>query len=556
MVSQYIQRQCAGFGLLLLALCLATPAWARDIVETPAALFFTRDEVPGIQMPTPQGGCCDTPINIFGTPENPIGPLDPTTFFVTTETDRYWLQPDDFTASSAGQFKNLGIQIGQEAVRTRLRPFLAAWMYDTNDDTLVVSDRALGPMLAERPQTMGKGRIAIGWSYQQVNWTKFEGQNLDSLRFKIEHKKVFRPGIDDDDPVTNPNRLPNQNRPRQGQELDFINVDVDFKLEQDYVDFYFEYGITDNWDVSVVVPIVQTNLEITAFAGLVQTPTDPSLNLTEPGVDLTFASFNGMLPGGPPAEPGFDPTLPPDTWQRFYSIRTHMFCKAALNETFRSLQVGGGTGCPGGSNDALKGDRAGEFFGNIRDIKDEKAIGIGDIRFRSKWHMFEANGGLIPDLAWIAEIRPPTGIEDDFQGTGALSTSNYMVTAWTMPEFSSQFDWVSGFRPHLNVGVEISAGPDWQDATEWAVGFEVPGLDLLSLLRLELRAIDWVSLSFDQLGRIPFGNATSRRYEYGGGIKLVPTPGSTLFFDFIKPINDESGLTAAFQWRVGGQVTF
>ena len=522
------------------AIAIASPSQARDITETPAALFFTRDETPGIQMirpettrfddqgdPIPGSSCCDQPL--FGpppafAPEPPIGPDG------VIDTSLLWLQQDDFSESSQTQFKELGLTIGQEANRPRLRPFMASWLYDTEEQSFTIADRMLGPMLAERPHTMGKGRMAIGWSYQQVNWTSLDGNDLDSLQFRIDHKDVNGDGV------------------LTGQETDYIIVDLDMKLEQDYVDFYFEYGLTNNFDVAIVVPIVQTNLEMTAQAGLIQQATPGSgVDLTEPGLDFAYR---------------FDPNAPAangDQWGIYHSRRNHQFCRQDLNETFISLnRSDNSTGCPGGSDEQAKGDSASTFFGGIRDIKDEKAIGLGDIRFRAKWHALTSGPDtLMPDLAWVAEIRPPTGVEDDLHGTGALSTSNYLVGSWTPPELPESIDWFSGFRPHMNVGIDISTGPDWQDATEWAFGVELPAPNLLTLVtRGHLRGVDWLSLSFDQLGRVPFGNEVARRYEYGGGLKLVPTPGSALYFDFIKPINEDDGLTADFSWRVGGQILF
>ena len=48
----------------------------------------------------------------------------------------------------------------------------------------------------------------------------------------------------------------------------------------------------------------------------------------------------------------------------------------------------------------------------------------------------------------------------------------------------------------------------------------------------------------------------ARRYDYGAGVKFIPVPGVGLFFDFIKPINKNEGLTADLSWRIGGQVLF
>ena len=541
-MSQYIQRQSRGLAFLLLALGLASPTQARDLIDIPSLLFFTKDERAGLQLPTPVAGCCDVPYPqaIFGPPpepEPPIGRIVAGGLIASnpefgahpasTERKHQWLQFDDFTESSVTQFTALGTDLGRETARTRLRPFLAAWVYDTKEDSLVISDHALGPMLAERAQTMGKGRLAFGFSYQSISWSRFNGQDLDSLEFRIDHKDVGRPGINGGEP----------DGVLTGQETDFIMVDLAVTLDQSYVDFYFEYGVTNNFDVSISIPIVQTAMELRAFANPVSQadPSDPTIDLREPGLDFSFGN-RVLFPGFPPYDPSQDPNQENGVWGLLHSRRIHSFCDNGFTiiSLITNPSSSSGKECPGQSGQQEAGDPAvGPVkFQGITDKKDGKAIGIGDIRFRAKWHAIEG-AGLVPDLSWVSEIRPPSGKQEDFQGSGALSTSNYLVTTWA---------W-GPVRPHMNVGLEISTGPDWQDATEWAFG-------------VEWLMFDWLSVSVEQLGRVPFGNTVSRRYEYGGSVKMVPSPGTVLYFDFIRPINQDDGLTADLTWRAGGQILF
>lgn len=579
-MSQYIQQHGRRGALLLLALVFALPASARDIVEVSAQLFLTRDETAGIQLPKAEGGfdrisnlytigffggpflnggelrdACDQDINVPG-----VGTCFFNRFEETDPADRgdlgLWgpqyykrittplavaYDQNDFTQSSVSQFRDIGINIGREATRPRIRPMMAAWVYDTGEDTFTIADRSLGPVLADRPQTLGKGRFSMGWSYQRIDWTRFEGQKLSSLNIRVLHQDSNGDGV------------------LTGQETDYIDVAMSYELSQNYMDFFLEYGVTNDLDFSIAIPVVQTNLKISAFAGQIQQQC-PGLGpelCFEPGLDANAVAIYEAFQDSPffyndsPLEdaPGFPRVYPGvqepgvgramisdingQQWNQFWSRQSHGFCEENRDETFYSLRAAGGErGCPGGNDQTQKGDRANTFFGEIADLQQEKAIGIGDLRIRAKWHPIKAQG-FIPDLAWVGEIRPPTGKEDDYMGTGALSTSNYLVGAWAL----------GPFRPHFNVGVEISAGPDWQDSTQWAFGFE-------------WMLADWLSVSFDQLGRVPFGNEVARRYDYGGGVKFIPTPGVGLFFDFIKPINKNEGLTADLTWRLGGQILF
>ena len=73
-MSQYIQRQCRGFAFLLLALGLASPGQASNLIDLPSLLFFTKDERAGIQLPTPEPRCCDVPFPFIFNPDDPEPP--------------------------------------------------------------------------------------------------------------------------------------------------------------------------------------------------------------------------------------------------------------------------------------------------------------------------------------------------------------------------------------------------------------------------------------------------------------------------------------------------
>jgi hypothetical protein len=168
----------------------------------------------------------------------------------------------------------------------------------------------------------------------------------------------------------------------------------------------------------------------------------------------------------------------------------------------------------------------------VRDSKTERAVGIGDLRVRLKWHAVERKTW-VPDVAFIGEVKPPTGKEDDLRGTGALSFLSYVAVQHRIWRFS----------PHLNAGVEWSLGPAWQDAGEWIVGTDI-------------RVFDWLGVSVAQMGRVPFDGKVDSRYEVGVGLKIAPSRDATIFFDSIWPLVKSQGLQADRIWRVGGSLSF
>ncbi len=110
-----------------------------------------------------------------------------------------------------------------------------------------VSFENLGPILTDRPDTVGKGHIFIGFSYQHFNFNAFDGQNLGTfpVGFTFSQASPF-----------NANDL----QTFYGAESN----NVGFKLNQ-YVGV-LTYGITKTTDISVIVPFNSVSLSVTSSA--------------------------------------------------------------------------------------------------------------------------------------------------------------------------------------------------------------------------------------------------------------------------------------------------
>jgi hypothetical protein len=96
----------------------------------------------------------------------------------------------------------------------------------------------LGPVLTDRPDTVGKGHIFAGFSYQHFNFNALAGQNLSNIPVGFSYAI---------DSVTN--------------SYNAVNNQVSFKLDQ-YVGIA-TYGATRSTDISVVVPINSVSLAVT-----------------------------------------------------------------------------------------------------------------------------------------------------------------------------------------------------------------------------------------------------------------------------------------------------
>lgn len=95
----------------------------------------------------------------------------------------------------------------------------------------------LGPVLTDRPDTVGKGHIFAGFSYQHFNFNALAGQNLSNIPVGFNY-------------VT-------------GNVTSYyaVNNQVSFQLDQ-YVGIA-TYGATRRTDISVVVPINSVSLAVT-----------------------------------------------------------------------------------------------------------------------------------------------------------------------------------------------------------------------------------------------------------------------------------------------------
>ena len=132
----------------------------------------------------------------------------------------------------------------------------------------------------------------------------------------------------------------------------------------------------------------------------------------------------------------------------------------------------------------------------VRDFTDDgSASGIGDLLVRGKYR-FSGEGRR--GWAAAADVRLPTGDEDDLLGTGATQTKLYVIgsTGW------------GSFSPHINLGYTFSSGgsdlggdvPDeynYSLGLDWAVHPRVTinadfvGRTLLDTIQLDAQATDF-----------------------------------------------------------------
>jgi hypothetical protein len=132
--------------------------------------------------------------------------------------------------------------------------------------------QSLGPLFAERAQTLGRHRWTVSVSYTHIDFDTLDGTPLDQLQSS-------QPALSDAFLA----RLPAMDRARASDNL--LNVDLDLSLQFDLVFLTAAWGVTDTIDVSTTLSINSAHMHATANA-VIQDPHGDG-----------GAFFSGLQPG-------------------------------------------------------------------------------------------------------------------------------------------------------------------------------------------------------------------------------------------------------------------
>lgn len=145
------------------------------------------------------------------------------------------------------------------------------YRFDPDRGTYVQTTETLGPLITERPQTLGKGQISLGASFTFFDYDQFEGDRLSNLQVTAFHIPDTFPcaPIGPDNETITPCGNPNE---RENWELDRVNLDVDIDLDFKTWTLSAAYGVTDRLDLGILIPIVDVNMKVRSKAEIVVSP--------------------------------------------------------------------------------------------------------------------------------------------------------------------------------------------------------------------------------------------------------------------------------------------
>ena len=279
-------------------------------------------------------------------------------------------------------------------------------------------ETSLGPILAERALTLGKGNYLIGANVTDLRFENLRGISLQDLQFNVVQRDLPPSGPPLGDPAI---------------ERTYLSVSTRMAFEARVANIFVTAGLTDRLDVSVLVPVVQATLSGFSDAEIVIGEGE------DPAAGFSF--------GGPTEDP-------------------------KLRERATLPQL--------------------------------KATGLGDASVRSKFRLSDTGSRI--GMALLADVRIPTGKEEDFLGSEGWWIQGVGVAS--MRPFA-------GFSPHLNLGGVFRGGDGERSALLGAVGFDH-------------RSTDRLTLAGDVLFQLPLGdNPLERRtvtiQDADGGLTTIPT---------------------------------
>ena len=118
----------------------------------------------------------------------------------------------------------------------------------------VRTSTSAGPIFAERGQTLGRGRAAVGIGRSTSHFASLRGVDLHSIDLYFTHQNVDFPGCDS---IQGGNCKLTGIPLLENDIMQFkLNLDVNVEVNS----IYATYGLFDNMDVGIVLPLVSTSM--------------------------------------------------------------------------------------------------------------------------------------------------------------------------------------------------------------------------------------------------------------------------------------------------------
>ena len=180
---------------------------------------------------------------------------------LATSIDRNDPGPDVQQVRLAERFRGLSAALAAARSQAPVPSATGALRFEWDDDleVYVRSLESLGPLIAERAQTLGRRTATFSVAYTRVDFDTLEGDRLDRLRTS---QSALSSAFVDHLPMGN----------QMSARDNMLETQLDLGFGFDLFFFTAAYGITDTVDVSLALSVNQARMHATASAFI----TDPN----------------------------------------------------------------------------------------------------------------------------------------------------------------------------------------------------------------------------------------------------------------------------------------
>jgi hypothetical protein len=151
-----------------------------------------------------------------------------------------------FNSAFQGEFRLMNVALTSQLATVPLPSPASGFTYqfDPGTGTFMRTTRSFGPILADRGETIGKNKIAFGYTYQFFSFDHLDGLSLANVPAVFTHDSADL----------------------GGGRADIVATANTVEATVSQLSGALTYGLTDRVDVSLAVPVVQTRLSLLSNA--------------------------------------------------------------------------------------------------------------------------------------------------------------------------------------------------------------------------------------------------------------------------------------------------
>ena len=164
-----------------------------------------------------------------------------------------------FNSAFQSEFRLVNVALTSQLATVPLPSPASGFTYhfDTGTGTFVRSTRSFGPILADRGETIGRGKIAFGYTYQFFSYDHLDGVPLAGIPAVFTH----------DNPQAG------------GGRADVVATTNTVEATVTQMTGALTYGLSDRIDLSLAVPVVRTRLALLSNATIHRIGTGSNLGV-------------------------------------------------------------------------------------------------------------------------------------------------------------------------------------------------------------------------------------------------------------------------------------